>query len=114
LRRRSSRPVLFPPRTHWRTLKRRSPPRRKCCAGCNLTASCASDRTSRRSSLVRRSLKTTTEAKLMKVTKPLIITALVAGNLLVWNLALHAQNATNPPPPPPPAGGPPPGGSPGG
>lgn len=63
---------------------------------------------------MRRSLKTTTEAKFMKVTKPLIITALVAGNLLAWNLALHAQDATNTPPPPPPAGGPPPGGSPGG
>ena len=46
----------------------------------------------------------------MKFTKPLIITALVAGNLLAWNLALHAQDATNTPPAAPPAGGPPPGG----
>jgi len=50
----------------------------------------------------------------MKITKPLMITALVAGNLLVWDLALHAQDATNAPPPAPPAGGPPPGGPPGG
>ena len=63
---------------------------------------------------MRWSLKTTTEAKFMKVTKSLIITALVAGNLLAWNLALHAQDATNTPPSAPPAGGPPPGGPPGG
>ncbi len=50
----------------------------------------------------------------MKATKPLIITALVAGTLLAWTLALHAQNATNTPPPAPPAGGPPPGAPPGG
>jgi len=50
----------------------------------------------------------------MKVTKPLIITAFVAGNLLAWNLALQAQDATNTPPPPPPAGSPPPGGPPAG
>jgi len=49
----------------------------------------------------------------MKATKPLIVTALVAGTLLAWNPALHAQNATNTPPPAPPAGGPP-GGPPGG
>jgi Spy/CpxP family protein refolding chaperone len=49
----------------------------------------------------------------MKATKPLILTALVAGTLLAWNPALHAQNATNTPPPAPPAGGPP-GGPPGG
>ena len=46
----------------------------------------------------------------MKFTKPLIITALVAGNLLAWNFVLQAQDATNTPPPAPPAGGPPPGG----
>ncbi|MGA3284920.1 MAG: hypothetical protein ABSD57_10745 [Verrucomicrobiota bacterium] len=50
----------------------------------------------------------------MKVTKPLIIAALVAGNLLAWDLALQAQGATNTPPPAPPAGGPPPSGPPGG
>jgi Spy/CpxP family protein refolding chaperone len=61
----------------------------------------------------RQGLKTTIEAKIMKVTKPLMITALVAGNLLVWNLALHAQGVTNTPPAAPPAGGPPPGGPPG-
>src|SRR5208283_4941699 len=59
-------------------------------------------------------LKTTTKTKFMKITKPLIITAFVAGNLLAWNLALQAQDATNTPPPPPPAGGPPPSGPPGG
>jgi Spy/CpxP family protein refolding chaperone len=49
----------------------------------------------------------------MKVTKSLFITALVAGNLLAWNLALQAQDATNTPPPAPPAGGPLPGHPPG-
>jgi len=46
----------------------------------------------------------------MKFTKPLIITALVAGNLLAWNLVLHAQDATNNPPSALRTGGPPPGG----
>jgi len=50
----------------------------------------------------------------MRIAKPLIVTALVAGNLLASSLVLCAQNATNSPPPPPPAGGPPPGGPPGG
>lgn len=54
-----------------------------------------------------------TEAKFMKITKTLMVTALVAGNLLAWNLALDAQDASNTPPPAPPAGGPPPGGPPG-
>jgi Spy/CpxP family protein refolding chaperone len=58
-------------------------------------------------------MKTTTEAKIMKCTKPMMITALVAGSLLVWSLALYAQGATNAPPAAPPAGGPPPGGPPG-
>jgi Spy/CpxP family protein refolding chaperone len=49
----------------------------------------------------------------MKITKPLIIAALAAGNLLVSGLALQAQDATNTPPPVPPAGGPPPGRPPG-
>ncbi|MFZ1071890.1 MAG: hypothetical protein WAO21_00505 [Verrucomicrobiia bacterium] len=49
----------------------------------------------------------------MKITKPWIVTALVAGNMLLWGLALNAQDATNTPPPPPPAGGPPPGSPPG-
>lgn len=49
-----------------------------------------------------------TETQFMKHAKPLIITALVAGNLLAWDLVLPAQEATNTPPPPPPAGGPPP------
>ncbi len=43
----------------------------------------------------------------MKITKPLIIIALVAGNLLAWDLALRAQNATNAPSATPPAGAPP-------
>ncbi len=42
----------------------------------------------------------------MKVTKPMIIAALIAGNLLAWNLALRAAD-TNTPPSTPPAGGPP-------
>ena len=50
----------------------------------------------------------------MNVTKPLIITALVAGNLLAWNFVLQAQDATNTAPPTPPAGGARPGGPPGG
>jgi len=50
----------------------------------------------------------------MKITRPLLITTLVAGNLLAWNLTLQGQDATNTPPPAPPAGGPPPGGPPGG
>jgi periplasmic protein CpxP/Spy len=50
----------------------------------------------------------------MKITKSLMVTALVAGNLLAWNLALDAQDASNTPPPAPPAGGPPPGTPPGG
>jgi Spy/CpxP family protein refolding chaperone len=49
----------------------------------------------------------------MKITKPLIITALVAGNLLAWNPVVQAQDATNTPPPAPPAGGLRPGGPPG-
>ncbi len=44
----------------------------------------------------------------MKVTKPMIIAALVAGNLLACNLALRAAD-TNTPPSAPPAGAPPPG-----
>ena len=48
-----------------------------------------------------------TEAKFMKIKKSLIITALVAGNLLAWNLALQAQDATNTPPATRPAGAPP-------
>jgi Spy/CpxP family protein refolding chaperone len=43
----------------------------------------------------------------MKITKPLIITALVAGNLLAWGLVLQAQDATNTPPATRPAGPPP-------
>ncbi len=50
----------------------------------------------------------------MNITKPLIITALVAGNLLAWNFVLHAQDATNIAPPAPPADGARPGGPPGG
>ena len=50
----------------------------------------------------------------MKITKPFIITAFVASNLLAWNLVLRAQDATNTPPPAPPVGSPPPGGPPGG
>jgi|HubBroStandDraft_2_1064218.scaffolds.fasta_scaffold130451_2 Spy/CpxP family protein refolding chaperone len=34
----------------------------------------------------------------MKVTKPMIIAALVAGNLFAWNLALRADDSTNTPP----------------
>jgi len=44
----------------------------------------------------------------MKVTKPMIIAALIAGNLLACNLALRAAD-TNTPPSAPPAGAPPPG-----
>ncbi|HEY3932544.1 MAG TPA: hypothetical protein VGM58_09275 [Verrucomicrobiae bacterium] len=39
----------------------------------------------------------------MKVTKPMIIAALVAGNLFAWNLALRADDSTNTPPAAPPA-----------
>src|ERR1039457_5875281 len=67
------------------------------------SAYCSSDSISHYSTLERWSLKITTEAKFMKITKPLIITALVVGNLLAWNLALHAQNATTTPPPAPTA-----------
>jgi len=49
----------------------------------------------------------------MKITKPLIITALVAGNLLTWSRGVQAQDATNTPPPAPPAGGLRPSGPPG-
>jgi periplasmic protein CpxP/Spy len=44
----------------------------------------------------------------MKLTKPLIIAALVAGSLFAGNLAMQAQDATNAPPagaPPGPRGG---------
>ena len=41
----------------------------------------------------------------MKITKSLIITTFVAGNLLASSLTGHAQNATNSPPPPPSATG---------
>lgn len=44
----------------------------------------------------------------MKVTKPMIIAALVAGNLLACNLALRAAD-TNTPPSAPPVGASPPG-----
>jgi protein CpxP len=44
----------------------------------------------------------------MKVSKPMIIAALVAGNLLAWNVALRAAD-TNTPPGKPEIGGPPPG-----
>jgi periplasmic protein CpxP/Spy len=46
--------------------------------------------------------------KLMKVSKPMIVAALVAGNLLAWNVALRAAD-TNTPPARPAAGAPPPG-----
>jgi protein CpxP len=39
----------------------------------------------------------------MKVTKPMIIAALVAGNLFAWSLALRADDSTNTPPAAPPA-----------
>jgi Spy/CpxP family protein refolding chaperone len=42
----------------------------------------------------------------MKISKPMIIAALVAGNLLAWNLALRAGD-TNTPPAKPAAGAPP-------
>jgi Spy/CpxP family protein refolding chaperone len=42
----------------------------------------------------------------MKVTKSMVIAALVVGNLLAWDLALRAAD-TNMPPSAPPAGGPP-------
>jgi Spy/CpxP family protein refolding chaperone len=45
----------------------------------------------------------------MKVTKPMIIAALVAGNLLAWNLALRAADTNTPPAGAPPAGQRPPG-----
>src|SRR5512137_1682949 len=44
----------------------------------------------------------------MKVSKSMIIAALVAGNLLAWNVALRAAD-TNTPPGKPEIGGPPPG-----
>jgi Spy/CpxP family protein refolding chaperone len=44
----------------------------------------------------------------MKITKPMFIAALIAGNLFAWNLALRADDATNTPPAVPP-GAPPPG-----
>jgi Spy/CpxP family protein refolding chaperone len=40
----------------------------------------------------------------MKVTKPMIIAALVAGNLLAWNLASRAADTNTPPAGTPPAG----------
>jgi Spy/CpxP family protein refolding chaperone len=40
----------------------------------------------------------------MKVTKPMIIAALVAGNLLAWNLTLRAADTNTPPAGAPPAG----------
>ena len=43
----------------------------------------------------------------MKVTKPMIIAALVAGNLLAWNLTLRAADTNTPPAGAPPAGAPP-------
>jgi Spy/CpxP family protein refolding chaperone len=42
----------------------------------------------------------------MKVTKSMVIAALVVGSLLAWNPALRAAD-TNTPPSVPPAGGPP-------
>ena len=39
----------------------------------------------------------------MKITKPMIIAALVAGNLFAWSLALRADDSTNTPPAAPPA-----------
>jgi Spy/CpxP family protein refolding chaperone len=39
----------------------------------------------------------------MKSTKSMFIAALVAGNLVAWNLALRADDATNTPPANPPA-----------
>ncbi len=43
----------------------------------------------------------------MKLTKPLIIAALVAGNLIVWDIAARAQDTqTNTPPPAGQPGGP--------
>jgi Spy/CpxP family protein refolding chaperone len=52
-------------------------------------------------------LKTNTvNKKLMKLSKSLIIAALVAGSLLAGSAVLQAQNGTNPPPAgPPPARG---------
>ena len=35
----------------------------------------------------------------MKLTKPLIIAALIAGNLVAWDFAVRAQDSTNTPPP---------------
>ena len=43
----------------------------------------------------------------MKVTKPMIIAALVVGNLFAWSLALRADDSTNTPPAAPPPGAPP-------
>jgi Spy/CpxP family protein refolding chaperone len=39
----------------------------------------------------------------MKITKPMFIAALIAGNLFAWNLALRADDSTNTPPANPPA-----------
>jgi protein CpxP len=43
----------------------------------------------------------------MKISKSMIIAALVAGNLLAWNLALRAADTNTPPPAKPAPGGPP-------
>lgn len=39
----------------------------------------------------------------MKFTKPMLIAALVAGNLFAWDMALRADDSTNTPPANPPA-----------
>ncbi len=41
----------------------------------------------------------------MKFSKPLIITALMAGNLIAWDLAMRAQDSTTNTPPPAPQRG---------
>jgi Spy/CpxP family protein refolding chaperone len=45
----------------------------------------------------------TTKTISMKFSKPLIITALMAGNLIAWDLATRAQESTTNTPPPPAA-----------
>lgn len=51
--------------------------------------------------------QTNKQKQFMKLTKPLIIAALVAGNLVAWDIAARAQDAnTNTPPPAGQPGGP--------
>ena len=105
-RRRSSSRASFPRRTRRRTLAGRSRRRPKCCAGCNLFKAAASDEIPRCSTKAQWLKPTENKRKFMKLSKSLIIAALVAGSLFAGSAVLQAQTDTNTPPAGAPPAGP--------